>query len=597
MRLLTLLTLAACTQSTVDVAEVPFAGELVGNAARVWVADGDRQSVWSMPVGARVPDVELELGEAPTRMLRVGDDLYVTLRASGEVVHLRGAEGTLRLVDRVAVGADPYDLAVLDDTLYVSLTQERALATFDRSLKGLTRIPVDGDPRWLHAAPERDTVFVTLTDRPAVVELDGTVHELPPVERFHRNHCVQRFLDARITGAPVYDPGRVALYVPTVLMDTQLVELPGNDVEGCAPVTFTASVAYYAPPPPPEDVVSRSTPVIAGFDLVVDHVGLIVPDNVEGAAFLRGAFGDLRFVPETETESDRLLFPVPTQQRLVSMHPGQCDSRQGFSLCPANVSVVGLGTTSVAPLGDEVRSWSPILRAVEEGPVHLRTDPLATPGPESPLPLEVREGRRWFHDATGRRITTPGAGMSCSACHVEGRSDGVTWQFEDFPRQTPSLVGGLSDTAPFTWTGDVDTVVDEAMATSSVRMGGDGMSNTHAGQVSAFLEQLPPVGRPERDAALVALGEALFFDARVACATCHLGDKGTDGEVHEVFGFGYATATPALAGVGATAPYLHDGSAETLYDVLVRARDGSMGDTSGLDEHELKALVAYLETW
>ena len=52
---------------------------------------------------------------------------------------------------------------------------------------------------------------------------------------------------------------------------------------------------------------------------------------------------------------------------------------------------------------------------------------------------------------------------------------------------------------------------------------------------------------------------------------------------------------PALRGVAATAPYLHDGSAETLRDVLERSRDGSMGDTSSLDEREMKALEAWVK--
>ena len=44
-----------------------------------------------------------------------------------------------------------------------------------------------------------------------------------------------------------------------------------------------------------------------------------------------------------------------------------------------------------------------------------------------------------------------------------------------------------------------------------------------------------------------------------------------------------------------TAPYLHDGSAATLHDVLEQTR-GAMGNINGLSEDDLDALVAYLET-
>jgi cytochrome c peroxidase len=81
---------------------------------------------------------------------------------------------------------------------------------------------------------------------------------------------------------------------------------------------------------------------------------------------------------------------------------------------------------------------------------------------------------------------------------------------------------------------------------------------------------------------------------RGGCADCHVEGR-TDRSQHAVLDFGVATDTPTLQGIGATAPYLHDGSAPTLRDVLLRAGDGSMGDTSGLTEAELDALVAYLE--
>ena len=42
--------------------------------------------------------------------------------------------------------------------------------------------------------------------------------------------------------------------------------------------------------------------------------------------------------------------------------------------------------------------------------------------------------------------------MSCGTCHFEGRNDGLTWHLDDQVRQTPSLAGAVSVTAPFTWT-------------------------------------------------------------------------------------------------------------------------------------------------
>jgi hypothetical protein len=53
--------------------------------------------------------------------------------------------------------------------------------------------------------------------------------------------------------------------------------------------------------------------------------------------------------------------------------------------------------------------------------------------------------------------------------------------------------------------------------------------------------------------------------------------------------------TPMLPGVAATAPYLHDGSAATLRDVLVTANPlGLHGSVSGLSAAEIDSLVEYL---
>jgi cytochrome c peroxidase len=52
--------------------------------------------------------------------------------------------------------------------------------------------------------------------------------------------------------------------------------------------------------------------------------------------------------------------------------------------------------------------------------------------------------------------------------------------------------------------------------------------------------------------------------------------------------------TPTLRGVFATAPYLHDGSAATLKDVLERAGD-KHGKVTGLSDKEVDELVAYLQ--
>jgi len=53
---------------------------------------------------------------------------------------------------------------------------------------------------------------------------------------------------------------------------------------------------------------------------------------------------------------------------------------------------------------------------------------------------------------------------------------------------------------------------------------------------------------------------------------------------------------PTLLGLWATAPYLHDGSAPTLFDVLDRNVDDLHGTTSTLDAQQRSDLVEFLKS-
>jgi hypothetical protein len=112
---------------------------------------------------------------------------------------------------------------------------------------------------------------------------------------------------------------------------------------------------------------------------------------------------------------------------------------------------------------------------------------------------------------------------------------------------------------------------------------------------------------PYRDAGGVLTSEGLagraVFESR-RCGFCHSGSSFTDGKRHDVgtvkpssgLGIGQPLAgvgfdTPTLKGVWNTAPYLHDGQASTLEDVL-NSDEHIIGDA--LSAAEMGQLVAYL---
>jgi hypothetical protein len=123
---------------------------------------------------------------------------------------------------------------------------------------------------------------------------------------------------------------------------------------------------------------------------------------------------------------------------------------------------------------------------------------------------------------------------------------------------------------------------------------------------AASLREVPPSPHRRPDGLLSPdgfTGRAIFD--RLRCAACHAGADFTDsvlGALHDVGTIRPASGrrlggtltgldTPTLKGIWDTAPYLHDGSAATIEDVL---RSEPHGGTASLSADERRALAAYL---
>jgi cytochrome c peroxidase len=122
--------------------------------------------------------------------------------------------------------------------------------------------------------------------------------------------------------------------------------------------------------------------------------------------------------------------------------------------------------------------------------------------------------------------------------------------------------------------------------------------------VRAYLRSLEPEASPFLVAGRLSekalRGKRLFEDAKVGCAHCHPAplftsletrDVGTKHELDRAGRFD----TPACVELWRTAPYLHDGSAVTLQEMLTTMNpDDKHGKTSHLSREEIGALVEYL---
>lgn len=201
--------------------------------------------------------------------------------------------------------------------------------------------------------------------------------------------------------------------------------------------------------------------------------------------------------------------------------------------------------------------------------------------------------------------------QSCSSCHPDTRVDGLNWDnLNDGignPKNTKNMLL-LHETPPMMSLG-VRENVDLAIVAGFKFIQFSVVSDEDAKAVEAYLQTLKPAqsphlvsgwfGRPQLSAA-AKRGKSLFASA--GCADCHPAPLFTNNSSYDLgttsgMDGGKPVDTPTLVECWRTAPYLHDGSAATLRDVLTRCNPKDRhGQTSKLKPEEINDLVEYISS-
>jgi len=252
------------------------------------------------------------------------------------------------------------------------------------------------------------------------------------------------------------------------------------------------------------------------------------------------------------------------------------------------------------------------------------------------LTATVLRGKQLFYDATSTRLNEEGY-MSCASCHLDGGGDGRVWDLTGFGeglRNTIDLRGhGGAGQGRLHWSANFDEVQDFEGQIRDLGSGSGLMDdgNFYAGtrsealgfakhglsaeldDLAAYVQSLtnfPASPYRNGDGTLTANGEAgkTIFNQQ-GCYNCHGGEAFTDsafGVMHDVGTLKAASGhrlggtlsgldTPTLRGVWATAPYLHDGSAPTLKEVLAAGSPSAVHSMAGtLTGNQVDQLVEYL---
>jgi len=275
------------------------------------------------------------------------------------------------------------------------------------------------------------------------------------------------------------------------------------------------------------------------------------------------------------------------------------------------VKLPGDGPRGVAVVGDSV--YSPLYFADALAQFKL-SDIVAKPAAialGAPVDLgkdRVRRGEMLWNDGS----MCFQQWQSCASCHPDGRADGLNWDLVNDgignPKQTKNMVYSQF-TPPTMVTGiraDMKTCNRKGMTHIQfvVRPEEDALC------LDAYVESLKPVPSPYLvDGSLsknAKKGEKIFKKA--GCVECHPnGKNGPDGErlftnlkkYNLELGVGNEEGrefdTTTLVETWRTAPYLYDGRALTMEDLLTTCNPkDTHGATKNLSPDDIKALAEYV---
>ncbi len=250
------------------------------------------------------------------------------------------------------------------------------------------------------------------------------------------------------------------------------------------------------------------------------------------------------------------------------------------------------------------------------------------------LSPQVLKGKQLFYNSKDTRLAQD-AYMSCASCHIDGTSDGRVWDITNMGeglRNTIDLKGkgGVSQ-GRLHWSGNFDEVHDFENQIRELNKGsglltdaqfnatsfplGDPKTGLSADldALAAYVSSLDDFPKSPYRASNGGLtpeavsGKALFNSLQ--CYQCHSGADFTNSSENYLYDVGtiadgsgkrlekklLGMDVPSLKGLWATPPYLHNGSAETIMDVLTKNTGKKHGDLSSLSQTQLNQLEAYLK--
>ncbi len=567
------------------------------SASVIVVDPRKRERIGEIPVGGQPHDVAF----APD-----GSAAYVTNRLDDSISVIDVADH--RVVRTVPVGDEPHGL-LTDPSgryLYVLNTAAESISVFDASsLEEVRRLSASRSPWSLSLSPDGKRILVTNNlsrfvefRQPSVSEVTVIDAERATVE--DRLEVPQANL---LQGVSWHPGGEFALV--TLNRTKNLVPMT-RIVQGW---TITNGLG----------VVWRDGRVD---QVLLDEPNLYFPDAADVAVSPDG-----RTALVTSSGSDRVaVVDIP---KLISLLEA-ADERERERIIPNHLGksaefVIKHLPTGYSPRGVVVGhdgKTAFVANALDDSltVIDMRrleaVERIDLGGPKEIT--KARWGERLFHSA---EIAFQRQ-FSCHSCHPDGHVDGITYDIEPdgigFDPVDNRTLRGILDTAPFKWTGKNPSLSRQCgprLAVFFTRV--EPFKPEELAAVDEYIRTIPrppnrhrPLGADLTDAQ--RRGKLLFertttnggraIPPQGRCVTCHFPplytdrskrDVGTRMELDRQGEFD----TPHLTNIYDSAPYLHNGIAETLEEIWTRFNpDDQHGVTNDMTKDQLNDLIEYLKT-
>ncbi|MBX9580816.1 MAG: c-type cytochrome [Gemmataceae bacterium] len=575
--------------------------DITPDGKRLVVANTDAGTVTVVDAKARKKLCEVPVGDHPEGVSWVGDGplVLVTVWGDDRLVFLDADAG--KVVHTLAVADEPYGVVVTKDgsRAYVSHDYPGTVAEIDLAARKVLRtFPAGACVRGLALSPDEKTLYATEFYTAKLIALDrasGKVLETwsgPASDNLCRNVVLH----------PEW---------PTAYLAHIRSRVTGFDARGS--IFSSLSVCDLGPTKPGDPRRRLHSADTFNGVLVVSNAweSALTPDGRRLYVLYAGT-DDLNLF---DPVNDRYRDAEPTGGiRRVGKHP------KAIRVSPDGSEVYVYNT-----LDFEIGVYDRDIRKKLGGVTVC--DPPHTP--------EWVRGKELF--VSSKQPMGSVKWISCSSCHPDGLGDGRVWQNPEGDRRTVHL-WGLAHTHPLHWSADRDEVQDFEYTVRGKLMRGRGLFDGTLKPRPNFLtlaELDMDLGGKSKDLDALAVytnsfesrlsphaagpgkltpgaerGRKLFASEAVGCATCHSGPYYTDSSLKRPFvlhdvgtgdgpreQMGGKYDTPTLVGVYRTGPYLHDGRAKTLRDVLTTCNPGDKhGKTSHLTPAEVDDVVAFLKS-